>query len=756
MDPESQNSNDSNNKKKSSCFLDCLPCFRNSDKKISIQDEQVDEIFECLKKNLKEKSQVEYEKFQLKLANADFKTNETDEVVLHLVAELKSLEKIVNLYSGLIDEEPFKENRGTSVLHLAALSDNDFLIKHLLEKENANLEEGDKKKQTPLHCAAKVGANNAILCLIENGADKEARDYLGRTPLYLAAEYGQEEIVKLLLEKGCEVNVKNINGQKALYWIIAKCRNLAVEILDNYRTIDKYYYKETYNLKSVDLELTDTTNEVPSVKSILELIVEQYDSELISHPVIKKLIQYKWNNYCCFWPVIKFIFDLLFCVAWNLWSVLIPYHERHIYNLPQENWRIILFVFGILGVIIIITFEITEGIWEYTHKKEIRKTRLSEIEKEKKAYPCTETQTLIENEENLNQGFCEKLKKKISKLFKSSKENDKNSYTEKNFVKSFDGWLIIDILAIILLITSLATHLADIVDHNETISRDHIRVASITVIVLSFRLLKTARTLWMPFGMLVMTLYHIVMDIIVWILAFITIWIPFTTCFYMLFGNGLTIDCDSATQTCSAENKTVISGMEDYNKAAFFLFTAALGAGDIPYEQFNELDDKISNFIVGVYIGLTALIMVNIFIALLSSTFERVHDFSKGVFLIERAKKIIQVERFSKRIRANRLGQTPSKYYAEYNPKDCRDDIGPKKDLDPVNNLIQNIKKDLIVNFTNIENKYSKQSLQINQSFNTLKAEFQKTTKNKKVNQLEGKSQVKVSYVENIEDETEN
>ena len=78
--------------------------------------------------------------------------------------------------------------------------------------------------------------------------------------------------------------------------------------------------------------------------------------------------------------------------------------------------------------------------------------------------------------------------------------------------------------------------------------------------------------------MLVMTLYHIVRDIIVWLLAFIVVWIPFTSCFYMLFGNGSKVNSDPDPLECSAENGTVISGMETFNKAAFFLFTKTFGA----------------------------------------------------------------------------------------------------------------------------------------------------------------------------------
>ncbi|CAF0899221.1 unnamed protein product [Brachionus calyciflorus] len=698
------------------------------------KSEKIDKIFEYVSKKLNSSNKAEddireIEKLIKKGWDVHFKTNEKDNA-LHLIAEVKPKEKSVILYKYLVDKglKPEENYYGINVLHSAVLSDNELLIKYLFESSGKENEFLNSKTyggfQTPLHLAAKVGANNAILCLIEKGADKEAEDYLGRTPLYLAAEYRQPETVRLLMEKGCNINVVNKNGQKALYWIIAKCRNLAPEVLDKYRKLDKYNYKDTYYLKNVELEpisldknsLKDkNTHQVPYVKSILEFIVEQHDLELITHPVIRKLIAYKWKNYYWFWPVIKFIIDLLFCVVWNLWGVLIPYPDRYMYKLPQEIWRIILFILGFIGVVIIIISEIREALKQRSHNIKIKNVRLNEILDEgAKVHPRDKTQnSYLFNEEILckkNQGF--------KRLYLS------------------DGWNQLDLITIILLIASLATHLADILNHNETIAKNHIRVTSITVIVLSLRLLKTARTLWMPFGMLVMTLYYIARDIIVWILAFIIIWIPFTTCFYMLFGNGLTVNCDSDTQTCSAENKTL---------------------------QYNELDDKISNFIVGLYIGATTLILVNIFIALLSSTFERVHSFSKGVFLIERAKEIIQLERsLSENTRIKRLQNIPYEYITKFKPENSKDDVGLEQVLEPVKESLRDMNnkyESLRINLINVENKYG--DLNLNQSLDIEKIErklddiklcvdklieFQEIMRNKAVSE----SRVDVLYLNDI------
>ncbi|RNA40720.1 transient receptor potential cation channel subfamily A member 1-like isoform X3 [Brachionus plicatilis] len=676
-------------------------CFKRirSVEKVKAEDEPLqkrksknyrpDKIYSYLKNETsKEKSSKENIDELNHLINLGSDVNyldENGENALHIVAGLEPKEKSIELYDLLIEQKcELKENKcGFGVIHVAAYNNNDVLIEHIL-KNHPNLlfdVESKKEQQTPLHLAAKSGSKEAVLCLIKKGANKEARDYLERTPLFLAAEYQEEEVVKILIDLGCNVQAKNINGQKALYWIFAKCPHLASEILDGYRTLDKYAYKDIYYLKNMDIEPIFVKEDIkggksrivyqyPYVKSILEYIAEQENMDLISHPVMQTLINFKFNQHL-WWFSGKFLVDFLFCVIWNVWAILIRYDIRYMYNFPQEWWRLFLFIVGIVGLIGMIIVEIIEGTSKIQHQNEIQKKRQNEINEERlKSFPKNENQAnFISNEEKLNQN---------SKKFSGS------------YIA--DPWNIFDIITIIFVIASLGTHLADILNHSERIARNHIRVTSITVLFVSARVLKNGRILWEPFGMLVMTLYFIVLDIFVWILVFLITLIPFTTSFYILFGNGQTISCIPEAQKCLSNNQTVLGGMESYNKAMFFLFSTTFGISDIDFAGYNELDSEITVFFFALYIGVTTLILINVFIALLTSTFERVRSFSKSLFLLQRAKEILIYEHSlceSTRIRT--LLKIPDQYIKKYKPSEQRYDIGFKDLLDPIAEYVQEI-----------------------------------------------------------------
>ncbi|RNA05572.1 transient receptor potential channel pyrexia-like [Brachionus plicatilis] len=200
----------------------------------------------------------------------DVNVNNVDgENVLHIVARLEPKDSI-KYFDLLIKKKNKLINKYRDFfIHVAAYNNNDVLIEHILKKHPNLLFDAESKwkQETPLHIAAKTGSKEAVLCLIKNGANKEARDYLERTPLFLAAEYQEAEVVKILIDEGCDVQAKNFNGQKALYWIVAKCPQLAPEILDRYRNLDKYAYKDIYYLKKMDLEPIVVAKEIKEEES---------------------------------------------------------------------------------------------------------------------------------------------------------------------------------------------------------------------------------------------------------------------------------------------------------------------------------------------------------------------------------------------------------------------------------------------------------------------------------------------------------
>lgn len=96
------------------------------------------------------------------------------------------------------------------------------------------------------------------------------------------------------------------------------------------------------------------------------------------------------------------------------------------------------------------------------------------------------------------------------------------------------------------------------------------------------------------FGILVMTLYFVVKDVFVWILAYIVFWIPFTSAFFMLFANR---------EICS-DGECITSGslpfLQGYNTIAFGLYLTTFGTDfdlDVCLEFFpNELSNFIPKF----------------------------------------------------------------------------------------------------------------------------------------------------------------
>ncbi|CAN0113230.1 unnamed protein product, partial [Phaeothamnion confervicola] len=57
------------------------------------------------------------------------------------------------------------------------------------------------------------GHIDAVLALIESGADVNARSSRSNTPLHYASFFGRYPIVRLLLKKGADKTLRNANGK---------------------------------------------------------------------------------------------------------------------------------------------------------------------------------------------------------------------------------------------------------------------------------------------------------------------------------------------------------------------------------------------------------------------------------------------------------------------------------------------------------------------------------------------------------------
>ncbi len=115
-------------------------------------------------------------------------------------------------------DDQWRDNRGRSLLYLAAENGDVDKVKSLLE----NVETPDQRddcKWTPLMRAAQNGHLDVSRLLIDAGADVNARDKGGYSVLMVASGADNADILKLLTRKGARINEQDDGlGWTALIW----------------------------------------------------------------------------------------------------------------------------------------------------------------------------------------------------------------------------------------------------------------------------------------------------------------------------------------------------------------------------------------------------------------------------------------------------------------------------------------------------------------------------------------------------------
>jgi ankyrin len=75
----------------------------------------------------------------------------------------------------------------------------------------------DPEKHTPLHVACQLGFVEEAMCLLENGAQVEARNLMSQTPLSIAVLAGNIALVHLLIERGANMSAIDGWGETPLH-----------------------------------------------------------------------------------------------------------------------------------------------------------------------------------------------------------------------------------------------------------------------------------------------------------------------------------------------------------------------------------------------------------------------------------------------------------------------------------------------------------------------------------------------------------
>ena len=105
----------------------------------------------------------------------------------------------------------------STALHVACENGHEAVVRALLTKSHALVNEANAHGKTPLHVACEHGSLGCALLLVEAGAGLNAADVQGCTPLIRACLAGDDGAVQLLAECRAALDATDGVGMSALF-----------------------------------------------------------------------------------------------------------------------------------------------------------------------------------------------------------------------------------------------------------------------------------------------------------------------------------------------------------------------------------------------------------------------------------------------------------------------------------------------------------------------------------------------------------
>ena len=398
-----------------------------------------------------------------------------------------------------------------------------------------------------------------------------------------------------------------------------------MKALDQFYTVDRLQQKERYYLNFLDKCYgSDITLKESRAPSPLEAVVEQNRLELIMHPTFTRLIQVKWNYFGRTRAWTQLFMNVFLAVVVTTLAVLHPNDVSTYYTpLTQYWWRIVLESFAVLLTFNEIKNEIRDYIQSRNDHHLWKKWKVANLQRDVK--------------------FCHpswpQEKKFIESLILSARLKRRRYFHDKS---NFVDWLayFMLLIAFILHYMNISIHYfnsSKLVDtKNDTQQPDlhlevlgqtskelnqiYLRFISFTLIVIWIRLLKYCRPFQIT-GPFVAILSHMITASLKWSFVFAAFYIPYTASFWIMFGGN---------------TERPVQGYNTVDSLLFNVLQITL-VGDYNFSELAQVAPITARILCGSFLFFAAIVLLNLFIALMSDTFQRVHDNARATAAIQRA-----------------------------------------------------------------------------------------------------------------------
>lgn len=321
------------------------------------------------------------------------------------------------------------------------------------------------------------------------------------------------------------------------------------------------------------------------------------------HPIFQRLIEVKWTFFGMkAWQGI--LLNVLLTVAYTVLGATHPNNvENYYYPLKKNGWRL-----PLEALVVILTFnEIRKEVKEfYQSRRENRKYiswRKKEVKRDLEYSHPRWTQEAAFIKQHVRQ-----IKERKRFYFQ-------------------DTWNYFDWVTYIMLIIVIILHVINVVVQNNNYNDVFIRILACTIILVWVRLLKYAR----PFpsqGPFVVILQYILGDTFRWVFVIGMFYIPYAVAFWMLFGGN---------------SEEPVKGYDTVWSLIYSMIRYPL-VDNYGFDRLEAAAPIMARVLCGTFLIIAAIILMNLYIALLSNTFQRVYDNARATAAMQRARLLQDLE----------------------------------------------------------------------------------------------------------------
>ncbi|CAH0387234.1 unnamed protein product [Bemisia tabaci] len=257
------------------------------------------------------------------------------------------------LLSRAADLLQSSDKHGKTCLHIAATHGHYQMVEVLLG-QGAAIDATDKNGWTPLHCAARAGTYDVVKLLVESGASPKSVTNYGSAPIWFAAQEGHNDVLEYLMHKEHDTYAL-MEDRRFVYNLMVCSRNHNNKPIEEFVLVSPAPVDTAAKLSSIYINLSikekerakdliaagkqcesmatellalaagaDSAGRILTATDrrnieFLDVLIENEQKEVIAHTVVQRYLQELWQgslNWAAWKTLLLFLMFILCPPVW--------------------------------------------------------------------------------------------------------------------------------------------------------------------------------------------------------------------------------------------------------------------------------------------------------------------------------------------------------------------------------------------------------------------------------------------------------